>query len=122
MASYVSDATLNQAVDAITDQTIQVRAHSGPPGSTGTANRIGTASVDHPAAEWSDGSGGVSETTVDSELGVLDSANRQTVTHYSLFAGTTFLLWADLASPVTIGAGQSFTISRGTVEVRVTRP
>ena len=122
MASYVSDATLNQAVDAITNQTIQVRVHSASPGNAGTSARIGSSSVDHAAAQWTAGSGGVSETTVDSAFGVLDSANSQTVTHYSLWASTTFLSWGDLASSVTVAAGESFTINSGTIEFRASRP
>ena len=122
MASYVSDDTLNIAVDAITDQTVQVRVHSGSPGNSGTSNRIGSASVDHPASEWTAGAGGVAETNTDSAFGVLDSSNSQTVTHYSLWASTTFLSWGDLASSVTVAAGESFTINSGTVEFRASRP
>ena len=99
-----------------------MRVHSASPGNNGTTGRIGTSSVDHPAAQWTAGSGGVSETTVDSAFGVLDSSNSQTVTHYSLWASTTFLSWGDLASSVTVAAGESFTINSGTIEFRASRP
>ena len=122
MANYMSEAALNLAADRIVSMTVQVRIYSGGPGNSGTANRIPNVSVDHPGDEWTDAAGGVAETNVNSVFGVLDAANAQTVMAYGCFVGNIFLGWADLVNPITVAAGESFTLNSGTVECRFQRP
>ena len=122
MASYVSNAALNIAVNELSGRTISVKAHDGTPGNNGTNNQVLGAEVDHAASQWTPGSAGVSETTVDTEFGVLNANAATTVRAYSTWDGATFLGWADLVADIVVGAGESFSIDAGTVEFRFSRP
>ena len=122
MASYVSNHTLNLAADQATNRTVEVRVHSGAPGNAGTGNRIGTVSEDVAAGGWTAAASGVSETTGDTEFGVLSTSQSNTVTAYSLWDGANFMGWADLAADIVVAANESFTLSAGTVEFEFARP
>ena len=121
MANYVSNAALNIAVNELSGRTISVKAHDGAPGNNGANNQVSGAEVDHSSAQWTPGSAGVSETTVDTEFGVLDANAETTVRAYSTWDGATFLGWADLVADIIVGAGESFSIDAGTVEFRFSR-
>ncbi len=121
MASYASNSLLNIAANAATASAITVRLHTGTPGNSGTANQVSGASVSVAANGWTAASGGVSETTADTSFGVLSATASTTVTHYSLWQGSTFLGWADLTSSVTVAANEAFSLVGGTVEVQFSR-
>ena len=122
MASYVADYTLNLAADEATARTITVRIHTGAPGNSGANNQVSGASVDVAASGWSTAASGISETSADTEFGVLSTSASNTITAYSLFDGNNFMGWADLDASVTVAANESFTIDGGTIEFNFARP
>ena len=115
MASLAPEVTLNVAADAVTSQALSVRLHSGAPGNAGTANRIGTVSATVPANGWTAADDGSSTNASAVAFGVLDSSNAQTVRAYSLWQGSTFRGWGDMASAVTVPANSAFTINANTI-------
>ena len=128
MASYMSNSALNDAANDATSGTISIRLHDGAPGNSGTSNRIGSIEEDVAAAGWTAAASGVSETTADTNFGVLDASNSVDVEAYSLWDGSTFKGWADVFQPgtttvgVTVAAGRTFTLSAGTVQFEFARP
>ena len=121
MASYMSEAGLNIAANAITSATVTLRPHTGSPGNSGTSNQVGSVTVAVPASGWTPAAAGVSQTRAQTSFGVL-SASSVRVSHYSLWQGATFLGWADLAAAITVAAGRSFVLTAGTVRFRFARP
>ena len=120
MASYMSDAGLNIAANAITSATVTLRPHTGAPGSNGASNQVGSVTAEVAAAGWTPAAAGVSQTRAQTSFGVL-SASSVRVSHYSLWLGATFLGWADLSANITVAAGRSFVLSAGTVRFRFAR-
>ena len=118
MASYASNALLNRMADHATSTAMTVRIHTAIPGNSGTTSRIGTIEGNLAAASWGNasGSGDVSY-DADVALGVIDSASNQTVTHVSIWEGSTFQWWADLSSATTVTAGGTLTITSGTIRL-----
>lgn len=124
MANRVHDNALNIAADALVASTVSIRVHSGAPGDEQTGNRIGTAEVDIAAAGFEiAGSTNVGEarTLAATPLGVL-SSSAVTVRAYSAWRGNSPLWWADLDSPVAVGANESFTLNAGQVIAKARRP
>ena len=117
MTMYAGDGLLNLSGDEVVDRTIQVRAHTGNPSNNGTANGISGASVDHPAGEWTDAGSGRVQTNVDTEFGILSNTQANTVSHLSYWAGSTFLGWVALTSPVAVAANEEFTVDAGTIAI-----
>ena len=122
MASYMSDAGLNIAADAISAATVTVRPHTGAPGDSGTSNQVGSVTTDVAAAGWTPAAAGVSQTTAQTSFGVLSAGSIKSVSHYSLWKGATFLGWADLVATIRVPAGESFVLNAGTVRFRFARP
>lgn len=121
MASFVSNYTLNRVANDVTSETVTVKLHTASPGSAGLSGTISGASEDVAAAGWTAASGGVSETTADTEFGVLSTSSTNIVTIYSLWHGANFIGWADLASSITVAANEEFTITAGTIELEFAR-
>ena len=115
----VSTYALNLAADEVFNRTVSVRAHTGDPGSSGTANRITGASVDVLASGWTAASGGNVETNSATEFGTLSASSQIVVTHYSLFAGNNYIGSSALSSPVTVAANERFTINSGTIDFTI---
>ena len=122
MASYMADAGLNIAANAITSDTITLRPHTGVPGNNGASNQVGSVTVAVPAADWTPASAGVSQTRAQTSFGALSASASVRVSHYSLWNGATFLGWADLVAAITVAAGRSFVLNAGTVKFRFARP
>ena len=69
MASYMSEAGLNIAANAITSATVTLRPHTGAPGNSGTSNQVGSVTVAVPASGWTPAAAGVSQTRARLPLG-----------------------------------------------------
>ena len=83
----LSTTELDRLADYIVADAMTARAHDGNPGANGTANRIGTADGALSAASWSNAAAGDVTYNDAVALGVLDAANSQDVTWFSLVAG-----------------------------------
>ena len=122
MASYMANYGLNIAADALSNRTITVMLHTGAPGNAGTANQITGAEVDVAASGWTTAASGASETSGDTDFGVLSTSISRTVSDYSLWDGNNFIGWGDMSSNVVVAANESFTLNSGTVSMEFARP
>ena len=111
----LSNTELNRMADDIVSAALTCRAHSGDPGANGTNNRIGTASAALAAASWSNAINGDVTYNAAATFGVLDAANAQTVTYYSIFRGNAFVASEAMDAPVAVTTGGTFSIDTGTI-------
>ena len=111
----LSTTELNRLADYIVVDAMTARAHDGDPDANGTNNRIGTAEGDLSAASWSGAAGGDVTYNDDVEIGVLDAANSQDVTWFSLWRGNAFVHREQMSATVAVVAGGTFTINTGTI-------
>ena len=113
----LSTTELNRIANNIVASNLTLRLHSADPGASGTTARIGSLSRTLAAASWNNASNGDVTYTRDVDFGVLDAARSQTVTHYSLWRGGTFVARERLESPVTVTSGGTFKINASTIVI-----
>lgn len=116
----LSTYALNLMANELVNRTIEVRIHTGAPGTSGTDNVITEPDDNWPtvtAAGWSDAASGVVDNTADVSFGILDDTDELIITHYSLWDGTNFLGSGSLSSSATVGANEVFRINAGTIDL-----
>ena len=111
----LSTTELNRLADSIVASAMTARPHDGNPGNNGANNRIGTASAALAASSWSGASSGDVMYNAAAAFGVLDAANSQDVTWFSLWRGNAFVHREQMSATVTVAAGGTFTINSGTI-------
>ena len=114
-----SVAERNRVANDVTASDMTVRVHTGDPGTAGTDNRIGSAEATLTAANWTDAASGVSSYAQDVSMGVLDAANNQAPTYYSLWRSTAFVGSEEFSNAVTVIAGGTHTINQSTIRVNM---
>lgn len=126
MTVGIAAATLNAWLDAYCRNTAYsqpaafwVKLHTGDPGSAGTANAA--ANTTRQQATFSAASGGANATSAD--LTWTNVSNTETYSHVSFWTASTsgtFLGSDDLAASKSVTAGDTFTISSGSLTIAIT--
>lgn len=103
----------NSMLDALLPT--KIRLHSGDPGGSGTSNALGAGTSD---ATFSAASGG--ERVLASDVSVTDLAANQSVTYFSVWAGSTFLGSAALSGDNAANADGDFILKATTTKLSIT--
>ena len=109
---------LNRVADDISANAMVAYAHTAAPSDGDPDNaRINSTGIAMAAANWSAAASGDVTYNDDVDFGVLDAANQQVVTHWSVFRGTDPVAFGSLASAITVVAGGTFQINTGTIRL-----
>ena len=103
---------LNIAANAIVERTVTIHLHTGNPGATGLANRVtggAYAGRDVAANGWSGAQNGDVNNVADIAY-PQSTSDWGRITHVTLFAGTDYMGFGVLSSPINVGNRTTFTI------------
>ena len=113
----LSTNELNRIADAIVASDLTCRIHSASPGANGTSNRVGTLTQTLSAGNWTDAAAGGVTYKNDVNFGVVDATTGRTITHLSIWRGSTYIADAQLSAAVSVGAGSTFRVVGNTIRL-----
>lgn len=118
MATGISAARANAAIDAVVALGTWIKFHTANPGSAGTT--AAATEVTRQQATFASASGGSASTTTD--LTWISVAGTETYTHFSMWtasSGGTFL-WSGTVSGPAVTAGDTFSLLAGNIILSMT--
>jgi len=121
----VSDTVANQILDAICRNTsfsyaaVWVKLHTGDPGTAGTSNAATNTTRQQATFGSAAASRAISNTVLLEWTAVPATETYSWVSLWTASSGGTFLGRDDLASPIAVPAGSTFTIAIGDLDIVV---